>query len=316
MTKQIDRRNFIKGSLAGAMSIGLGANIFNSTAGAGTQIPRRRLGKTGEMVSILGLGGAHMGRIKNEKESIALIHTALDLGVNFLDSAVSYSAGESERRYGKALKGIRHRAFLMTKSTKRTKKGFGKELHDSLSRFQTDYIDLYQFHSMSGEGDVKTIFGPGGAMEAAAKAQKEGKIRYIGMTSHVDPNLLVLALSYWDGFAAMQFPISVLDPHYLSNLEIIVPKLVEKDIGVLAMKTLAHGNILTHKVATVRETRQFVWTQPVTVMIAGCDNVHHLRDNVQTALDFTPMTLDDQKALLARTEPFKGTKVEYYKRKI
>ncbi len=314
----MNRRDFLKTSVAGITGIGMSIGALNGAAAPvqNAALPKRPLGWTGEMVSMLGLGGWNMGNAATIKESVEIIHTALDLGVNFFDCAVSYQDGVSEERYGIGLKDVRKNIFLMTKSTERTQEGFDEELHGSLRRFATDYIDLYQFHSMRSPMDVETIFGPAGAMEAAVKAQKEGKIRYIGMTSHVDPNLLVLGLEKWDGFAAMQMPINVLDPHYLSNLRIIVPKLVEKNIAVLAMKTIAAGNILKHDVAPVEECLRFVWSQPVTVLISGCDSPQQVRENVRTAANLKPMTPSEQEVLLARTKPFQGTEVENYKRKI
>jgi len=308
----------MRSSLAGFAGVGVGIRLNNKYGGSAVtqQVPKHRLGKTSEMVSMFGLGGWHMGNIKEEKEAINVIHTAFDLGVNFFDSAYSYNEGESEIRYGKALKAIRDKVFLMSKSTARTKKDFENELHESMRRMQTDYIDLYQLHSMKTKEDVETIFGPDGAMETAEKAKKEGKIRHIGMTSHLDPNLLVYGLQFWDGHAAMQMPVNPLDPHYLSNIKIIVPKLVEKNIAVLAMKTISAGNIVKQKVATAHECLRFVWSQPVTVLISGCDSMQMMKENVQAAIDFTPMTPQEQEDLLARTAPYKGTEVESYKKKV
>lgn len=312
----MNRRKFMKLSIAGTAGAGLGSRVAADALAASGTLPKKPLGWTGEMVSMFGLGGWNMGNAPSVRESVEIIHAALDLGVNFLDCAVSYQDGGSEERYGIGLEGKRKDVFLMTKSTQRTRQGFDDELHGSLKRFRTDYIDLYQFHSMRAERDVETIFGPGGAMEAAAKAQKEGKVRYLGMTSHVDPNLLILGLEKWDGFAAMQMPINVLDPHYLSNLKIIVPRLVEKNIAVLAMKTISAGNIIKHNVASVAESLRFVWSQPVTVLISGCDSPAHVRENVLAAVNFKPMTDLEKETLLARTQSSAGTIVESYKRKI
>lgn len=314
MKRDKTRRDFIKESIS--VAAGITAFSYPPYVKADVQVPRKKLGKTNEMVSMLGLGGWHMGNIKEEKEADEAIHYAIDRGVNFFDSAVSYHDGGSESRYGRLLKGFRKNIFLMTKSTDRTREGFDRELHGSLSRMQTDYIDLYQFHSMHEIAEIETIFGPNGAMEAAAKAQKEGKIRYLGMTSHIDPNLLVYALGKWDGFVAMQMPINLLDPHYLSNIKIIVPELVKRNIAVLAMKTNAMGNITKQNVATIAECLRFAWSQPITVLISGCDSLQHVKENIQSAIDFKPMTAEEQEKLLARTAPFKGTDVEKYKKKV
>ena len=308
------RRDFIKESISAAAC--LTALSSSSNARAEQMVPRKKLGRTDEMVSMLGLGGWHLGNIKEEKEAADAIQYAIDRGVNFFDCAVSYHEGGSESRYGRLLKEFRKNVFIMTKSTQRTRTGFDAELHGSLERMQTDYIDLYQFHSMRENKDIDTIFGPDGAMEAAAKAQKEGKIRYLGMTSHVDPNLLLYALGKWDGFITMQMPINLVDPHYLSNLKIIVPELVKRNIAVLAMKTNAAGSITKQNVATIQECLRFVWSQPVTVLISGCESFQHVKENIQSAIDFKPMTGEEVSTLLARTASHKGTGVESYKRKL
>ena len=316
MRKNVNRREFLKDSLAGAIGLGLGVDaLANRSAAAAGTVPKRRLGKTNEMVSIFSLGGYHMGRVKDEKEGIRMIRTAHDMGINFFDNAHLYHEGVSENRMGKGMVGIREDVLIMSKAMARPGKEYEKQLHESLTRMKTDYIDLYCFHDVRTKEDLDTIFGPKGALEVAVKAQKDGKIRFIGMTGHFDAFILAEGLKRWDGFAAMLMPINPMDPHYRSNLKIVVPKLIEKDVGVMAMKPIAAGNIFKNKIASIEECLRFVWSQPLTVAVSGCDSLQHMKENIQTAIDFVIMSQEEQEKLLARTEPHKGTDVEQFKRK-
>ena len=202
-------------------------------------IPRRTLGKTGERVSIVGIGGHHLGRaLVEESESIRIVRTALDSGANFLDNSWDYNDGESEIRVGKALRdGYRDKAFLMTKIDGRDKASAAKQIDDSLRRLQTDRIDLMQFHEVIRMNDPDRIFASGGAIEAVLDAKKAGKLRYIGFTGHKSPqihlHMLRTADSHGFTFDTVQMPLNVMDAHFDSFEHLVLPVLVQRDIGVL-----------------------------------------------------------------------------------
>lgn len=322
MSEPIYRRTFLKQTVVGAAGLSLGGALIgaNDALGLGKNatlgdIPKRKLGKTGEWVTMIGLGGWHIGRMKEEAVALQTVRRALDLGVTFFDTAFSYEDGVSEERMGKGLRGKRDTIFLMTKDTERKKGDALAHLHESLQRLRTDHVDLWQFHSIQTVEDVETLFGPHGAMEAAEQAKREGKIRYVGITGHYDPYVHLKALDYHGVLDTMQMPINPVDMHDLSFTRLVLPKLVEYDVGVLAMKTLAMGNIITHGAATAEECLRYAWSLPVSVLVAGCDSPGHVTANVAVAQTFQPMTDEERQALVARVEPYKGMEVEYYKKR-
>jgi len=322
MSEVIHRRTFLKQAVAGTVGLSLGGALVGADEALGLgktstpgDIPKRTLGKTGERVTMIGLGGWHVGRIKEEAVALRTIHRALDLGITFFDTAFSYQDGVSEERLGKGLGGKRDTIFLMTKDAKRKKADALAHLHESLRRLRTDHVDLWQFHSIQTVEDVETLFGPDGAMEAAEQAKREGKIRYVGITGHYDPYVHLKALDYHEVLDTMQMPINPVDLHDLSFTRLVLPKLVEYNLGVLAMKTLAMGNIVTHGAATVEECLRYAWSLPISVLVSGCDSPEHVTLNVAAAQSFQPMTDAERETLVARVEPYKGPEVEYYKKK-
>src|ERR1700683_5354029 len=183
----MDRRHFRKNAAAGTHMTPLSSQYAHA---ADASIPTRTLGRSGEKVSMVGLGGFHIGMQSDEQESIRIIRTALDSGINFLDNCWDYNGGQSEIRMGKALRdGYRQKAFLMTKIDGRTRKAAAQQIEESLRRLQTDRIDLLQFHEVIRDTDPDLIFAAGGGMEAALEAKKAGKIRYIGFTGHKSPDI-------------------------------------------------------------------------------------------------------------------------------
>ncbi len=310
----MDRRDFLKTTLVGSAGIGLG-NYTESFARGYDEIPKRRLGKTDQMVTIIGLGGAHLN-IPDEQGAQRIVHKALDFGVNFFDNAWNYGHGVCEERLGRGLGKRRKGVFVMSKDTNRRQKEAWDHIHESLRRLNTDYIDLWQFHGIDTPGDVQTIFGPGGAMEAADRAKREGKIRYIGITGHRDPQAFLEALKYHEHLSTFQIPINPVDPNYLSFIELILPELVKNDVGVLAMKTTAGGNLVTKGAATAEECLRYVWSLPVSMIISGCEKVRFLEENVNSAKSFSPMSKEEMDALVKRLKPFKGTRVETYKKAV
>ena len=217
-------------------------------------IPYRTLGNTGENVSCIGFGGYHIGMQSDEQESIRIIRTALDEGINFLDNCWDYNGGASEVRMGKALRdGYRKKAFLMTKLDARTRKGAASQIDESLRRLQTDTIDLLQFHEVIRDDDPERIFAPNGGMEAVVEAKQKGKVRYIGFTGHKSPefHLKMLNTAFAHNFTlnSVQMPLNLMDAHYDSFEKKVLPVLVKHNIGVLGMKPMGDGLILKSKTA-------------------------------------------------------------------
>ena len=309
------RRTFLKLSTAAA------AGLSISAAPNHRDMPQRILGRTGESVSLLGLGGAHVADHGNmeEKAAIALMHAAIDEGINFFDNAWGYSNGASEIRMGKALRGgYRERVFLMTKDASRHPKRAIAHLEESLRRLQTDVIDLWQFHSIRQPDDPERIYEQG-LLEAALKAKEEGKIRYIGFTGHTLPALHVEMIERGFAWDATQMPINVFDPHYLSFVEQVLPLAVKKNIGVIAMKTLGGRPeaILATGVATATECLRYAMSLPVATVCSGMDSLEKLRQNADIARQFAPLADDERLALLSRTQELgmQGTRESYKARR-
>lgn len=321
----LQRRKFLKVATGSVVGTGLGLQLpLDSQAAVHEidlrdhEIPKRKLGQTGEMVTIIGLGGAHISMgpaSKDESMALQIVHRAIEHGINFFDNAHSYGDGRSEVLMGKALKGHREKIFLMSKSDKRNAKAAQAELDLSLKRLSTDYLDLWQFHNVTSVENTEQIFFKDGAMEVALKAKESGKIRYIGVTGHRDPTAHLRAIELYD-FDTVQMPLNVVDRHYLSFEKQVLGKLVEKDIGVLAMKSLAMGEIAKQKVFKVEDALRYVWSLPVSVLISGCDSPEVLDQNVASSKIFQPVSVDERVDILDRTEVHKGTGVERYKRDI
>lgn len=272
----------------------------------------RTLGRTGEKVSLIGLGGFHLGQPKlGAKGAARLIHAAIDRGINFLDNCWDYNAGNSETWMGAALSqaGYRKKAFLMTKIDGRTKQEAAKQLDESLRRLQTDVIDLVQHHEILRFEDPDRVFGEGGAMEALVEARQAGKLRYIGFTGHKDPrvHLEMIAVARRNGFDldTVQMPLNVMDAHFRSFSRLVVPEAVKHGIGILAMKTLAGGVILKSGApVTPIECLHYAMNLPSSVVITGIESEQVLDQAFEATRTFTPMSADDVTALLAKTRPY------------
>ena len=301
----VTRRAFLEMGVAATFAAG----VEKVTWAADTkgEVPRRTLGRTGEKVSMVGLGGYHIGSQKDEQESIRIIRTALDYGINFLDNCWDYNGGESEVRMGKALRdGYRQRAFVMTKIDGRTKKAAAQQLEESLRRLQTDHIDLLQFHEIIRMEDPERVFAAGGGMAAVLEAQKAGKVRYIGFTGHKSPDIHLKMLETADAhrfhFDSVQMPLNVMDAHYNSFGKKVLPVLVKKEIGVLGMKPMGAGIILGSKTVEPMECLHYAMSLPTSVVITGCDSVALVEQAVKAARTFTPMSETQVAALLAKTK--------------
>jgi predicted aldo/keto reductase-like oxidoreductase len=305
----LQRRDFIK-TASTAAGMAVSTSIFPSLAGAadaGSGMIYRTLGSTGEKVSALGLGGYHIGKSDlSEDESIRLIRAALDRGMNFLDNCWDYNGGVSEIRMGKALRdGYRQKAFLMTKIDGRTKESAAQQIDESLSRLQTDHVDLMQFHEVIRLEDPDRIFAAGGAMEAMLAAKQAGKVRYIGFTGHKDPyvhlRMLETAKAHNFHFDAVQMPLNVMDAHFRSFDQQVVPVLVREKIGILGMKCFGDHFILNSNTVQPIECLHYCLNLPVSVQITGIDSTQILDQAFEAAKTFRPMSQQQVAALLART---------------
>jgi len=272
-----------------------------------SEMPVRTLGRTGVKVSLIGLGGWHLG-FKSIDEELAtrIIRAAIDNGINFMDNCWDYNEGASEERMGKALQdGYRERVFLMTKIDGRTKQEATKQLDESLKRLQTDHIDLVQHHEILRYEDPHRIFDEEGANAALVEAREAGKISFIGFTGHKDPriHLHMLEVARENGFQfdAVQMPLNVMDAHYRSFEKMVLPELVAQNIGVLAMKTLANGTILESKTVTAIECLQYAMNLPSSVVITGCESMEDLEQALTAARTFRPMNEEQVRSILDKT---------------
>jgi predicted aldo/keto reductase-like oxidoreductase len=298
--------------------------MSNPVATNAGEIPRRDLGRTGETVSAIGLGGWHLGlKYVDEPLSIRIVRSAIDRGITFMDNSWDYNEGTSEIRAGKALRdGYRDKAFVMTKIDGRSKREATRQLHESLRRLQTDRIDLVQHHEVIRFEDPNRIFDPEGANAALVEARQAGKIRFIGFTGHKDPHihLYMLDVARDRGFAfdTVQMPLNVMDAHFRSFEKLVLPVLVRDKIGVLGMKSMANGIILRSQTVTPIECLRYALNLPTSVVITGCDSMDILEQAVQAAKGFRPMSAPEVQALLAKSkraasqgefEPFKTSSI-------
>lgn len=283
------------------------------------KMPYRTLGRTGEKVSLVGLGGYHIWVQKEEKESIRIIRTAIDNGINFMDNSWDYNEGITEVRMGKALRdGYRQKVFLMTKIDGQDRKTAEKQIHESLRRLQTDRIDLLQFHEIIREADPDRIFAPGGAIEAVIKAREAGKVRFIGFTGHKSPaihlKMIEAAFQHQFFFDSVQMPLNIMDAHFNSFQKIVLPVLQKNDIGVLGMKPFGDRFILESQTVSPVECLHYAMNLPLHVIITGCDSIPILEQALKAARSFRPFSEEERSALLAKTaRAGAGGKYELYK---
>src|SRR6201996_6024865 len=331
----MERRSFLKQSaavLAGLKSTTGQRLLAQATlegAAAHTPLPavstvngigRRKLGRADVEVSILGIGGFHIGQTRvSEADGIAIVRRALDEGINFLDNCWDYNKGVSEERMGKALAdGYRQKAFLMTKIDGRTGVSARQQLEQSLVRLKTDHIDLMQIHEVIRKGDPEQAFQPGYVMDVLKKARQEGKIRFIGFTGHKSPEIHLHMIETADKFGftfdSVQMPVNALDEHYDSFQQKIIPAAQKRGMAVLGMKPLANGAILKTNTVTAPEGLHYAMSVPVTVTITGCDSLAVLDQALGVARNFKPLDLQQKIAVLQKTAPVAmAGKFEAYK---
>ncbi|MFP5213809.1 MAG: aldo/keto reductase [Acidobacteriota bacterium] len=319
----MDRRDFIIGTtsaaaLVAAQGINPSSNIHAASQESGGMI-YRPLGRTGEKVSAIGLGGFHIGKPADENESIRIIRSAIDRGVTFMDNCWDYNGGVSEERMGKALRdGYRQKVFLMSKIDGRTKEATARQIDESLKRLQTDHVDLMQFHEVIRLEDPDRIFAKGGGMEAMLEAQKAGKVRYIGFTGHKDPlvhlRMLEVAAAHDFQFDAVQMPLNVLDAHFRSFEYYVLPLLVRNGMGVLGMKPMASGAIVDNKAATPIECLHYALNLPTSTVITGIERMDVLDQALEAVRTFKPMDNQQIYSLLSKTAQYASAgNLERYK---
>ncbi len=329
------RRTFLKNiALAtGAMMIptsGFGAPRNDKW---GQILPLRKLGRTGREVTMLGLGGYHVGWT-TEKDAQEVIETAIDGGIRFFDTAESYDNGGSERRYGKYLvPKYRDEVFIMSKSTAKNGKQALEHLEGSLQRMGCDYVDLWQVHSLSTPEDVDERI-ENEILEVFEKAKAQGKVKHIGFTGHQNPfahkRMLERTVSN-DIFETVQMPINVIDSYFHSFIENVLPIALDRNFGVLAMKTLSDGRLFAEKKMkekliwtsddplipnhiSVEEALFFVWSLPISVLITGAENKIMLQEKIELANRFVKLSQSDRINLTARLHAKAGASIEYYKK--
>ena len=300
----ISRRGFLGFAVASLFLARADQQVPQSESRNG--IPYRTLGRTGEKVSLVGLGGYHLGKQADPQESIRIIRMGLDGGINFLDNCWDYNGGESEIRMGNALRdGYRQKVFLMSKIDGRTKAAAASQINESLRRLQTDRIDLLQFHEVIRDSDPDRIFAEDGGMEAVLAAQKAGKIRFIGFTGHKSPDIhlkmLATASKHSFTFDAVQMPLNVMDAHFNSFEKKVLPVLLKNGIGVLGMKPMGDHFILESKTATPVECLHYAMNLPTSVVITGCDSLAILQQALDAARSFQPLDSSQVAALLVKT---------------
>ena len=305
-----DRRRFLK--RLSVVSAALAAKeLLPSTAIAQENppatktgsVPRRAFGRTGVQVSILGVGGHTFATAKTEAEGIQIIHEALEAGVNFMDNAWEYHDGRSEEWMGKALKGRREKAFLMSKvcTHGRDAKVAMQQLEESLRRLQTDHMDLWQVHEVIYDNDPDLHFAKGGVMEAIAQAKQQGKVRFVGFTGHKDPAIHLKMLAQDFPFDACQMPLGVFDATFRSFEQKVLPELNRRGIAPIGMKSLnGTADAVKKGVLTAREALTYVMSLPVATLVSGMDSLEVLRKNLEIARTFTPMKAEAMQALRDR----------------
>jgi uncharacterized protein len=270
---------------------------------AADEIPRRALGRTGEYVSAIGLGGYHLGTVSAEKEAVRIVHEAIDGGITFMDNAWEYHDGRSEDRMGKALEGRRDRVFLMSKvcTHGRDAKVAMRQLEQSLRRLKTDYLDLWQVHELAFYNDPERHFAKGGVIEALERAKSQGKVRFVGFTGHKDPAIHLKMLAYDFPFDTCQMPLNCFDATFRSFEQQVLPELLRRGIAPIGMKSMGgEGDMVKKKAVTPQDALGYAMSLPVATTVSGIDSLRVLRQNLKVARGFKPIPAAAMHALRAR----------------
>ena len=306
----MQRRSFFGGIFGGLTVARSGAAAAKVKAG---DIPKRTFGKTGEKLTIIGPAGGRFPLCTFE-EAKAITLRAYELGINYFDNARGYWDGRSEEVFGAVLPPFRKQVFITTKSVKRTKDEALKDLELSLKALKTDYIDLWQIHSVAEMADVDKIFGPNGAIEAFEQAKKQGKCRFMGFTGHHDPHVHAAMLKHYDKYDTIFMPLHAADPGYLSFEQIVLPTAVERNLGIQAMKTTVNAKLLQS--FSVRQCLTYALSLPIHCAAVGCTTIGQLEDDVRIAQAFKQMDAVEMTELRKRAERLKGPRLEDWKRNV
>lgn len=266
-------------------------------------IPTRPLGKTGIEVPIFSLGGESLLKLEDKKdEAIELIQLAYEMGIKYFDTAMLYYP--SELRVGEALKDVRKNVIIASKTEERTREKAWNDLQKSLNNLKTDYIDIYQIHHIDHMDEVKTIFGPDGAMEALREAKKQGIIKYIGITGHYDPVPLIKAIKQFK-FDTILLALNAADIHKHSFIRNVIPVAKEKNMGIIAMKVCSRGRLFDPtRLNNMKDALDYVFSLPISTAIVGHDNIRQLIENIKIAQDFEPLTQDKMNELEEKTKEY------------
>jgi aryl-alcohol dehydrogenase-like predicted oxidoreductase len=316
-TSEMDRRCFLQAGLASTGTIVAGSILQSSsiarqiplqmTNTGPDQVPRKPLGKTGEQVSIIGIGGYHLGTMPSLDDAVRLVQEAVDAGVTFFDNAWEYNEHRSEEWMGRGLQGRRDKVFLMTKvcTHGRDKNVAMQQLEESLKRLRTDYLDLWQVHEVIYENDPDLHFARGGVIEALDEAKKQGKVRFVGFTGHKNPAIHLKMLAHDYPFDTIQMPINCFDGTYRSFEQQVLPELERRGIAALGMKSLGgDGQPILHGVVSAEEALRYAMSLPVATTICGMDSLEVLRQNLMIVRGFKPMTSKEMQALRQRCKSF------------
>lgn len=320
----MDRKEFLQLMAGAAAALAVAPRLgWAQEPAAPKTLPKRRLGAGGPEVTMLGLGGFHLGACADEKAARALVDVALEEGIRFFDNAESYQDGQAERWMGAALEGRRDGVFLMTKTFAlgdRSAESAKKHLAGSLERLRTDRLDLWQYHSVRDDADVDLGFREGGAMEFLLEQKRLGVVKHVGVTGHHRPSANLRAIHWWDQgwkFDAMQMPVNPLDFHQSSFQKQVLPELAKRGIGVIAMKTAAGGRLIGDGICTPDECQRYVWSLPVSLAVVGMTTPEEVRANARRAREAAeaPWSAEAAETLLSRIEPKADLALEWYKAK-
>jgi len=304
------RREFLQAGAAGLATVALSSVQADAAPGINDAgIPLRPLGRTGQTVTLIGLGGYSASVPPEEKDAVRLIQRAIDEGITFLDNAWDYQNGVAEERMGKAISqgGRRDKVFLMTKCCGRTAVDAQSNLEDSLRRLRTDHLDLWQFHEICYDNDPDWIFAKGGAIECALKALEQGKIRYLGFTGHKDPSIHLKMLDKPYPWATVQMPVNVMDSQFRSFQHKVLPVLNQRGIAPIGMKSLVGtGKLVVDGVVTIEEALRYVFSLPIATLVSGIDSEKVLDQNLKIVRDFKPMTAEEKAAVEKKVRDVAG----------
>jgi aryl-alcohol dehydrogenase-like predicted oxidoreductase len=319
VTPEIERRSFLQAGLASAGTM-LATSVLPGpiasaalpqqlTSSPADQIPRRPFGKTGELISIIGLGGYHLGSVQSADLAVRLVQEAVDAGITFFDNAWEYNDHRSEEWMGLGLQGRRDKVFLMSKACThgRDKNVAMQQLEESLKRLGTDHLDLWQIHEVIYENDPDLHFAKGGVVEALDEAKKQGKVRFVGFTGHKKPEIHLKMLAHDYPFDSVQMPLNCFDATYRSFEQRVLPELQRRGIAALGMKSLGgDGQPVQYGVVRAEEALRYAMSLPVATTICGIDSLDVLHQNVGIARGFKPMSPQEMQALRERCRPSAG----------